>query len=211
MRFAEQDSPKRAELGFADAVVREFAFLVPLGFHVDDRDNLLVSFRAGRRFVVVSHEPHDFGLDVTIGRPNDDPVNPNSDYRISLSEIVEFSGALEVERLPASPVARSRDAVGSLVARLAELTRRYAADILAGDDARFTEIKEWVWARDRLASERMFGEDFRRRANQAWEAKRYSDVVLAYRQFEAEIKGQSLRPSERARLEYARRRCFLRG
>ena len=196
--------PDRWKLGFKKAVLDNFKFLREYGYHRARAEVTFVryempwySFR--RRFYVnVYHGRGAYDLGVEIG-PRDDERE-----EVTLLGILNWAKAPEVKNWRIGDtlwVAGSREAVQTLVPKVAELVRTYAGPFLRGDAEAFRTLKKIVSEVYAVWEEKIQRYSPRRhQAILAWKAKDFERVAAIYESFE-----NDLLPEEKDRLAEARK------
>jgi hypothetical protein len=200
--------PDRWKLGFKEAVLENFKFLRQYGYRLARADVTFVryerpwySFR--RRFYVnVYHARGGYDLGVEIG-PRD-----NDREQVNLLGILSWAKAPEVKNWHVGDtlwLAATREAVQTLVPKIAQLVHGYAEPFLQGDPEAFKSLKKmsreayavWEEQHHRNAPKRY-------QATLAWKAKDFERVAAIYASFENE-----LNPEEKERLAEARRELAI--
>lgn len=185
-----------AELGFVLAVRDEFGFLAGLGFREVSASTYAVDFESDTVRLRIAHERLSYEISAMFARRSR-PDEMRSSYSYSSYLRLVDAAAGEAYRDYAATTA---EAVRHGVAKLAAEVRA-ATPMLSGDDPTYDEL-----AHQRLLAEEQMASRSRRsaygdRAETAWQAKDWAEVVAAYSRYE-----DDLTTSERRRLELARRR-----
>jgi hypothetical protein len=185
----------RAELGFVGAVREHVDFLTEHGFRELTASAYAVDFESDTVRLRVAHGRLSYELSAGFARRNrDEEMHSSYSYGAYLS-VVDPSAADYRD-----VAATTRAAVQRGVAKLAADVRA-ATPLLTGDDATYDEL-----AHLRLLAEEEQAAGSRRsayapRAEAAWHAKDWPEVVAAYSRYE-----HDLTEGERRRLDLARRR-----
>jgi hypothetical protein len=202
--------PDRWKLGFREAVAESFKFLRGYGYRLVRADVTFVRYEMPwhsfkRRFYVnVYHARGGYDLGVEIG-PRD-----NDREEVNLIGMLLWAGAPEVQGWRVGDTllrAETREAVQTLVPKMAELVRRYAGPFLRGDPDAFRTLREInrkayaVWEEQHRRNA-----EKRHQATVAWQAKDFERVVDLY-----ESVLEDLNELERAALAEARRELATRA
>ncbi len=202
--YVFEPGPDRWKLGFREAVLENFKFLREYGYRLVRADVTFVryempwySFR--RRFYVnVYHARGGYDLGVEIG-----PIH-NDREQATLLGILNWAHAPEVRGWRVGDTlwcAETREAVQTLVPKLAELVRRYAGPFLRGDPEAFKSLKKMNREAYTVWEEEMHrNAPKRHQATLAWEAKDFERVAAIYESF---LKDQN--DVEKERLAEAKR------
>lgn len=194
-------SPERTQLGFPEAVVDAFDFLVQdYGFRCIKSDMTFVRFESSAVFVNVYHGRASYEIGVEIGLINDPLAQIESP--LTLRDIVEFNGAenqIGYTRVVTFS-AYNPELVRKFVNKLADFVKVYAEPELKGDRVVFDQLRAF---RSRQAAdeerERRLSR-IRREADKAWRDKDYSSVISLFEKMET-----YLTPAEAKKLEYAKK------
>ncbi len=205
--FVFEPGPDRWKLGFKEAVLENFTFLRRYGYRRVRADVTFVRYETPwykfrRRFYVnVYHARGGYDLGVEIG-----PVD-NDQEQATLLGILIWSNAPEVKNWRIGGTlwrAETRDAVQTLVPKLAELVRRFADPFLRGDPEAIKSLRKMnkeayaVWRSNAPK---------RHQATLAWEAKDFEGVAAIYETFENELYAEEKERLAEARKELARRKA----
>jgi hypothetical protein len=168
--------PERAKLGFMQSVLANFSFLLDLGFRPVQEEVTFVRYESPTVFVNIYHGRSSFELGVEVGGLGE-PLEA-----ISLYDIISWAGALDAEGFGQHVMFQvsSEEGVQQFVPRLASLVQRYGMPFLQGNYTAYTEVLE---ARSHAAADyekQVQLLDLRRRAESAWEAKNFAEVVELY-------------------------------
>jgi hypothetical protein len=189
-------SEARATLGFVAAVRESFGFLADYGFREVKASMFIVDFDSDAVRMRIGHEPLGYELSASFARKSH-PEEMTSSYGYgSYLRLIDPAAAADYyDFAAATPAAVIRG-----LAKLAAAVRA-ATPLLTGDDATYDELAHLRL----LAGEHMAAESRRHaygpRAEAAWQAKDWPEVVAAYSRYE-----NDLTQSERRRLDLARRR-----
>jgi hypothetical protein len=198
MSDSELGVDRRLQLGFEEAVLGSFEFLLPYGLKPVERNATFVRYESKQLFVNVYHGRASFEIGVEIG-------SRNHTLKYQLSYIVHLAGtsAWEAEgfgRVTMFQVS-SREGVQRFVPKVAELLKKYGNPFFQGDAAFYDGLEE----ADRLASveytRRQRLEGVRKKANAAWSEKDLPRVAELYRTMR-----DQLTEIETKRLAYAEKK-----
>ena len=170
-RFTE--GPDRWRLRFAEAVVREFAFLESeLGFRRTKEETTFVRYESDRLFLNVFHGRGSFEIGVELGRL----AEPTTHYRLPILVAAlapEYEGRTVFQ-------ASSQEAVQNCVAEAARLLREKCGAALAGhaEALRLAEQESQAEG-ERLTLRYQFGATIAR-ADEAWESKDLARAKVLY-------------------------------
>jgi hypothetical protein len=194
-----EPSPQRARLGFREAALSSFVFLKDMGFRLVECKTTFVRYESSEVFVNIYHGRASFELGVEIGSINE----PSEKF--TLQDIITWAGAEKAEGFGQHVMFQvsSRNGVNEFVPKLAHLVARYGAAFLKADASAYHSVRE-----SRLRSAAEFEKNInlknaRRRADVAWHAKDYVQVVKLYSSLR-----QELSKVETKRLAYAERRVL---
>jgi hypothetical protein len=195
---------KRAALGFLPCALKEFHFLTSdLGFHLIEQNDTRIRYESDRRFVNVYHGRGSYELGVEFGRwiqvegETREEVFPLRNLLALDHDLRELGyGGL---------TATTRPLVENFVHRLAAWTKMFTTSILTDGDELFARARERnaVWSQSYLEGIR--ASRLRSQADVAWRRRDFDAVVNAYTEIDTELASVGLKPSERARLRYARK------
>ena len=192
-------SKSRAGLGFPDAVLSSFKFLVEdFGFSCVTHDVTYVRYESRDIFVNVYHGRASFELNVEIGEQvsREFPENP-----FTLGEILNSLNPQEAENYQPYQV-RTAESVKKFVAEMARLVKEYAPPALMGNHDFFQQISE---TRQQRSDELLRSWDLnraRRDVEKSWQKKDFKHIVEVY-----EPVKEYLTPAETKKLEYAKKMC----
>lgn len=202
-----EPGPDRWKLGFKDAVLTNFRFLRDYGFRCVRADVTFMRYETRWNllkralYVNIYHARGSYEMGVEIGPKDSDPE------MVELRWILKWAGAPEADASFGDHgertmfFAQTREAVETLVPKMAELVQRYAAPFLRGDPEAYGAVHTMTKRANEIYMERMNRLAPRRyQASLAWEAKDYQRVAAIYETFEDELS-----PTEEERLADARR------
>jgi hypothetical protein len=174
----KEPSPQRAKLGFKDAVLSSFKFLIELGLHPVDEKITFVRYESSEVYVNVYHGRASFELGVEIGR-----LKEPEKEKLGIYDIVAWAGAEKAEGFGQHVMFQvsSRQGVQEFVPKLACLVQKYAIPFIKGDATAYREALE---VRSRAAAEYVKQVNLRQtrsKAEAAWHEKDYSQVVELFR------------------------------
>jgi hypothetical protein len=89
--MSNKPGPGRAELGFREAVLSNFRFLIDLGLHPVEEQVTLVRYESQAVFINIYHGRSSYALAVEIGRLDHPTV------WLSIDDIIAWAGAEEAE------------------------------------------------------------------------------------------------------------------
>jgi hypothetical protein len=192
----KEPSPERAKLGFKDAVLSSFKFLTGFGFRPVKEKTTFVRYESPAAFVNVYHGRASFELGVVVGRLTE----PNE--KVTLYDMVARAGAEKTEGFGQHVMFQvsSREGVEEFVRKLARLVERYGSLFLKADANAYRAVQE---IRSHAAGEyekQVHLRDLRRKAEAAWHAKDYRQVVELYgpvREELTEVEAKKLAYAER--------------
>lgn len=172
----KEPSPERATLGFREAVLSSFKFLNDVGLRPVKEEMTLVRYESSEVFVNVYHGRASFELGVEIGRLQE-PAE-----KLTLYDIIAYAGAEKAEGFGQHVTFQvsSREGVQEFVPKLAHLVQKYGVPFLKADAGAYCAVHE---ARSRGAGEyekQVNLRNVRRRAETAWHAKDYTQIVELY-------------------------------
>jgi len=173
----KEPNPERAKLGFEDAVLSCFKFLIDLGLHPVQEEVTFVRYESTQVFVNVYHGRASFELGVEIGRLKE----PDKD-KLTSYDIVAWAGAEKAEGFGQNVMFQvsSLEGVRDFVPKLAHLVQKYAVPFIEGDATAYQEALE---ARSRAGAEYIKQVNLRQmrsKAEVAWHTKDFAQVVELY-------------------------------
>jgi hypothetical protein len=173
----KEPSPERARLGFKEAVLSSFKFLSDLGLHPVEEKLTFVRYESSDVFLNVYHGRASFELGVEIGR-----LKQPEEEKLTIHDIVAWAGAEKAEGFGQHVMFQvsSPEGVREFVPKLARLVEKYGTPFLKGDANAYRVALE---ARSRAAADyvkQMNLRDVHRKAEAAWHAKDYGQVVELY-------------------------------
>jgi hypothetical protein len=192
----------RAELEFASLAKAAFSFLATdFGLQLVEEGDTRVRYESQRRFVNVYHARASYQVGVEVGRW----VELDGALREAMFPLVYLlavqAGDSQLDRIR---TATDRQQLAKELHRLASLLEAQASPVLSNGDDLFDQMNELSLTMSNSHLERVRASRLRTRADRAWQEKELEAVALAYSEIERELRTVSLRPSERARLRYAR-------
>lgn len=172
----KEPNPERAELGFKEAVLSSFKFLNDAGLRPVQQEMTFVRYESPEVFVNVYHGRASFELGVEIGRLKE----PNN--KLTLYDIVAWAGADRAEGFGQHVTFQvsSREGVQEFVPKLAALVKKHAVLFLRADGAAFDSASEIRSERAKEYAKGVNLSQMRRKAEAAWQAKDYAQVVDLY-------------------------------
>ncbi len=173
----KEPSPERAKLGFKEAVLSSFKFLGELGLRPVEKKVTFVRYESSEVFLNVYHGRASFELGVEIGR-----LKEPEQEKLTIYEIVAWAGAEKAEGFGQHVMFQvsSPEGVQELVPKLAHLVQRYGTAFLKGDA---TAYRAALQDRSQTATDyvkQVILRDVRSKAEAAWRAKDYAQVVELY-------------------------------
>lgn len=195
--------PPRAQFEFASLAKAEFSFLsADFGLQLVEEGETRVRYESRRRFVNVYHARGSYQVGVEVGRW----VEVDGELREGLFPLVHLlavdAGEGELDRIR---TAIDRDQLARELHRLAALLKARAKPLLTNGDDLFDRMSELNSALSNTYLEGIRASRLRARADEAWRQKDLETMALAYSEIERDLTTVSLRGSERARLEYAKK------
>ena len=194
-------SPERIKLGFAEAVLGAFDFLVKdFGFRCVESEMTFVRYESPDVFVNVYHGRASYEIGVEIGLVN----NPwgRAEPPFTIRDIVEFNGAEKETGFTRVVTFSANDPalVEKFVNKLADFVKRYAESELKGDLRIYEQLRSFVLNESAKYTKELKISQIKREADKAWQQKDYASLVKLYEQVE-----ESLTPAEAKKMEYAKR------
>lgn len=196
-----QAGNERASLGFREAVIAAFSFLVDdFCFSCVSQYVTYVRYESDSVFLNVYHGRSSFELNVEIGeRVNKRDMSENP---FTIGEILKLVNPGEAKEYRPYQASKA-ESVKKCVDELAHLVKTYANMALCGDHAFFQEVSGIrrqssdellrMWELNRV----------RREVETAWRDKNFRRVVEIYEPVE-----KDLTPAEVRKLEYAKKKCL---
>lgn len=186
--------PNRCKLGFKDAVLRSFQFLRKYGYHRVRADVTFVRYETPwyslkRRFYVnVYHARGSYEMGVEVGPKDSDPEMVNLPWILRWAGAPEADGCFGDDGGKTMLFAETREAVQTLVPKMAELVQKYAEPFLRRDPEAFKAIKAMTKQASEIRVEQIKRlAPKRHEATLAWEAKDFERVAAIYGSFEDEL------------------------
>ena len=174
--LSKEPGPERAQLGFKDAVLANFKFLIDFGLHPVEEKVTLVRYESSEVFVNVFHGRASFELGLEIGRLKE------PDAKLSIFDVVRWASAEKTDGLGQHVMFQvsSREGVQEFVPKLAEMVKKYAPPFLRGDEDAYRTALEF---RAKGYAEEVNEGNLRvvrSKADAAWQAKDYAQVVQLF-------------------------------
>jgi len=192
VNFRVIDGGNEGRLGFTTFVLREFAFLLQLGFSVAREESTLVRFETERIFVNVYHGRSSYAVGVELGR-----IQQGDMY--SLHEVLAAVSPADVDQ--ARFQASDPGELERCLSRVASTIKEKCRALLTGDEAAFVELHSIVAPMRQAATmQAQFGAILTR-GDQAWDSKDWATARALYERAEP-----GLSDSQRRRLEFLRKR-----
>jgi hypothetical protein len=172
----KEPNPERAELGFKEAVLSSFKFLNDAGLRPVQQEMTFVRYESPEVFLNVYHGRASFELGVEIGRLKE------TNIKLTLYDIVAWAGAEKAQGFGQHVTFQvsSRKGVQEFVPKLAALVKKHATSFLRADGAAFDSASEIQSERARDYAKGVNLSQVRRKAEAAWHAKDYAQVVDLY-------------------------------
>jgi hypothetical protein len=191
-----QPEQERTSLGFADAVLSAFAFLIKdFSFRCVKRDVTFVRFESDTVFVNVYHGRASYELNVEIGESVIGKQLPESPFTIG--EILHT--VIPTEALNYHPYqVTTRESVQKFVHELARLVKEYATPALLGDHEFFQRVSKVQAQRSDNYLRGLHLNRTRTEVETAWRQRNYTRVIELYDSIK-----DDLTPTEAKKLEYA--------
>jgi hypothetical protein len=189
----------RASLGFVDAVISAFNFLVEdFSFTRVRQDITFVRFESNSVFVNVYHGRVSFELNVEIGELAIGEGHPEVPFTIG--EILHFVSPKEATNYHPYQV-HTADSVKKFVAELAKLVKEYAIPALIADHDFFQRVSDVQAKRSNAYLKGLHLNRTRTQVETAWHQKNYPRVIELY-----DSMLEDLTPAEAKRLAYAKKK-----
>jgi hypothetical protein len=191
----------RASLGFPEAVISAFNFLVEeLSFRCVRKEVTFVRFESTVVFVNVYHGRISLELNVEIGELTIGEGLPEIPFTIEeILHLVIPKKAVSYRPYQVHTV----DSINTFVSEIARLTKEYATPALIGDHKFFQRLSELRTERSDGHLKELHLSRTRSEVESAWHQKNYSRVIELY-----DSMLEDLTPSEGKRLGYAKKRLF---
>jgi hypothetical protein len=191
----------RVSLGFVDAVISAFNFLVEdFSFRCVRQDISLVRFESNSVFVNVYHGRVSFELNVEIGELAIGEGNPEVPFTIG--EILHLVNPKEATNYHPYQV-HTVDSVKKFVTELAKLVKEYAIPALMADHDFFQQVAEVQAKRSDAYLKNLHLNRIRTDVEAAWHQKNYPRVIELY-----DSMLEDVTPAEAKRLAYAKKKCL---
>jgi len=193
--------PDRHHLGFADAVSEAFGFLLGRGFRLVELSDTFARYETNRRFVRVFHGRGSYELGVEIGRWIEIDGTLHEQF-FPLRDVVSLTTDLDTIGFGGTS-ATTEESVRKFITRLAAWTEQYGLELAANGDGLFDQLSQRNAARGAADRDVQRARLLRARADEAWRAQDFANVVNAYGEIDSELASVTLSASERAKLNYA--------
>jgi hypothetical protein len=174
--LTREPGPNRWMLGFKEAVLSSFKFLGEFGLSAVDEQVTFVRYESPEVFVNVYHGRASYELGVEIARLKE----PNR--KLTIYSIIAWLGVEKAEGMgqPVMFQVSSREGVQEFVPKLAALVKKYAAPLLRGDESAYRSALEFQEKQWNEYVKEVNLKNIRNRAEAAWHAKDYAQVVELY-------------------------------
>lgn len=174
--LTKEPGPERAALGFPEATRSSFRFLETMGFRPVEEKVTFVRYESSEMFVNVYHGRASYELGLEIGRLDE----PNK--RLYLEDIVVWAGAEKAEGFGQHTMFQvsSREGVHEFVPKIAALLKKYGLPLLRDDKEAFAAAKALQSSRAKALTKEFNMRGVRRKAEAAWHAKDYAQVIELY-------------------------------
>jgi hypothetical protein len=191
-------SENRASLGFVEAVMSNFKFLLEdFPFRCVKKDVTIVRFESNSVFVNVYYGRKSFELNVEIGELVSVSGHPEVSYTIG--EILHLVCPKKAENYHPYQV-HTVETVKKFVAELAKLVKEYALPALTGNHDFFQQVGEVQEKRSDTYLKELRLNRTRTEVETAWHQKNYPRVIELY-----DSMREDLTPAEAKRLAYAKK------
>ena len=186
---------------FQDWVLEDFRFLLTeYGFRCVEQRPGFVCFKSSRVYLQVAHDGlRSFELEVRVGLVRRRSARPEPGF--TLAALLEQAGAPDADRYNRAIQAASEDVVRRFVHEMAGLVAKYGRPALSGDAKVFKNLALQAQARAEAYAQETKLAFARAQAETAWRKKDYTSVIAALTPMK-----EALTPSERKRLDLARKR-----
>jgi hypothetical protein len=172
----KEPSPERAKLGFKDAVLSSFKFLSGFGLRPVEEKTTFVRYESPEVFVNIYHGRASFELGVEVGKLTE----PNE--KVTLYDMVAWAGAEKTEGFGQHVVFQvsSREGVKEFVPKVARLLEKYGTPFMKAEGNAYHGVQE-IRSHAAVEYERQVNfKGLRVKAEAAWHAKDYAQVVELY-------------------------------
>jgi hypothetical protein len=201
MAIEMESGGSRASLGFTEAVMSAFKFLVEeFSFTCVRHDVTFVRFESDSVFVNVYHGRISFELNVEIGELMVGGVLPENPFTIG--EILHLVDPEEAANYRPFQV-HTLESVKKFVLELARLVKKYAIPALIGERDFFQRVSEVQAKRSNAYLKDLRLNRTRTEVETAWHQKNYPRVIELY-----DSMYEDLTPAEAKRLAYAKKKCL---
>jgi hypothetical protein len=192
----------RWKLGFKEAVLVNFQFLRDFGLECAHSDVTFVRYNSPKTFVNVYHGRGSYELNVEIGRHE----GSRKDSPMSLDAVLGWKGAPERKLLNTEvPLfrAENREKLQEIVPQMATLFRKYAEQLLKGDEESFNSFDEYCTGESIRLGERLTKGTPRWKAARAFQQKDWKQAIQLYESIR-----ENLSQAEAAELAYAKQKVL---
>lgn len=194
MRRSDQDP-----LGFIRATEMAFRFLIDdYGFRLVSSDSSVVRYESESVYVHVWFESYSFELYFALGLL----ANPNDSY--SSTDLIDFASESDMPETSCFQVTTSGGMV-RLTQRLADFLVKNGESALQGNTAFYDRVAKVRKQKSNTVTRSLELADARRDADAAWRKRDHPKVVDAL-----EKVGNDLTPAEAKKLDYAKKRNWMR-
>lgn len=183
-----------ADLEFETTVRASFDELDRYGFRCISSSGTAVVYRSDTVEVAITFDHRSYEIAVELRLLHDE-------HAIHLSRLIALASPEEAKRWQLVQ-ASSREKIKSLVPQLAALLLQYGRGALRGDAEVFDQMRTAEELDAQGTTHDLHMRQARRRAEDAWGAKNYSEVVAALAPIQ-----EHLTPSELMKFDYAKRHC----
>jgi hypothetical protein len=191
----------RGTLGFAEAVISAFRFLVDdFSFACVKQDVTFVRFQSNVVFVNVYHGRISFELNVEIGELTIGQAHPEVSFTIG--EILHLVNPKEATNYRPYQV-HTGESVKKFVSELARLVKEYAIPALIGDHVFFQRVADVQAKTSNAYMKELHLNRTRPMVETAWHQKNYPRVIELY-----DSMLEDLTPAEAKRLAFAKKKCL---
>lgn len=184
-----------ADLEFETAVRASFDVIEQYDFQCVSSSETEVVYHSDLVEVAITFDRRSYEIAVELKLLRDE-------HAIHFSRLIALASPEEAKRWQLVQ-ASSREKIKSLVPQLAALLLQYGRGALRGDAEVFDEMKTVEELDAQRTTHGIEARQARRRAEAAWRAKNYSEVVSALAPIQ-----EHLVPSELMKLDYAKRHCI---
>ena len=174
--LTKEPGPKRAALEFRETTLSSFRFLEAMGFRPVEEKVTFVRYESSEIFVNVYHGQASYELGLEIGRL-DEPQT-----KLYLEDVVAWAGAEKAEGFGQHTMFQVNSQVGvhEFVPKIAALLKKYGLPLLRNDKEAFAAAKALQSSRAKALTKEFNMRGVRTKAEAAWRAKDYAQVVELY-------------------------------